>query len=386
MTGSILVLGAGLQGSACAYDLALREGFEVTLADRDEKLLERALSELGPARERVHGAALDVADRDAVRKLMSEHHAVVSGVPYFLNPALAEDAVESGASFTDMGGNTDLVLQELALDTRARARGVSIVPDMGLAPGLANLLAVDAMQRFEKVDSVAIRVGGLPLEPKPPLGYMMLFSMHGLINEYWGDSLVLEEGEVKKVPTFSVLEELEVPGVGALEAFPTSGGISTLPMTYRGKVRTMDYKTLRYPGHYARMRCIKELGLLDETPIDVPGGRVKPRDVFAACAEPRLTHPGARDRSVVIVFVEGERGGQRERLVRWIVDEHDAESGHSSMRRTTAYPVSIVSAMQARGEIPPGAQPAEIAVPCAAFVARLALRSIQVHEATSVVA
>lgn len=383
MTGSILVLGAGLQGSACAYDLAVREGFEVTLADRDQEVVDRALQELGPARERVHGALLDVADREAVRRLMAEHHAVVSAVPYFLNPALAEDAVESMACFADMGGNTELVLQELALDARARERGVSIVPDLGLAPGLANLLAVDAMQRFERVERVAIRVGGLPLEPQPPLGYMMLFSMHGLINEYFGEALVLEGGEVQRVPTFDSLEELEVPGVGALEAFPTSGGISTLPYTYRGKVQTMDYKTLRYPGHYARMRCIKELGLLDETPIDVPGGRVKPRDVFAACAEPRLTHPGARDRSVVCVFVEGEREGRRERLVRWIVDEHDAATGHSSMRRTTAYPVAIVSAMQARGEVPPGAQPAEIAVPCAAFVARLALRGIKVQEALS---
>lgn len=380
MREKILVLGAGLQGSACAYDLAVREGFGVTLADLRPEVLDSALTPLRAAGAEVEGVLLDTRRREAVRERMAEHRAVVSAVPWFLNLDLAEDAIEAGVHFTDMGGNTDLVLRQLELDARARDRGISIVPDMGLAPGMANLLAAHAMTSFEEVEEVRIRVGGLPRRPQPPLDYMLLFSMHGLINEYVGEALVLEEGEPRHVRTFADVERLHVDGVGELEAFPTLGGLSTLPYTYAGRVRSMDYRTIRYPGHFEKMRCLIDLGLLDEQEVEVGGVRVRPRDVFAACAGPRLDHPGEPDVTVVVVRVRGRRAGAASELALQIVDDPDPRTGHSSMQRTTAYPVAIVSAMQARGEIAAGAAPPERCVPLDSFVERLAPRAVRVQR------
>ncbi|MCB9892006.1 MAG: saccharopine dehydrogenase NADP-binding domain-containing protein [Planctomycetes bacterium] len=374
---SILVLGAGMQGAACAWDLVHREKLEVTLADQEPAALARAARAIGS--DRLKTAVADVSDEASLGKLLGEHTGVVSAVPYFWNERLASLAVAHGCHFTDMGGNTDIVLRELQLHERCLKRGISLVPDMGLAPGMANLLAVFGMESMDRVHAVHVRVGGLPVDPEPPLGYALLFSMHGLINEYMGDAIVLRDGEVTTEPCFSDVETLEVEGLGTLEAFPTLGGISTLPYTYRGEVETMDYRTLRYPGHFDRMKCMIELGLLDATPVSVNGVDVVPRDVFAACAGPRLTREHVEDVTVVRVEVKGERHGVPSTHVQTLVEFADEHTGHTAMMRTTAYPVAIVAAMQARGEIPPGALPPEKAVPRETFRNRLLERGFRIH-------
>ena len=310
----VLVLGAGMQGTACAHDLVHEEGLSVTIADRSTSQLARARDSIDS--DTLELCELDLADETRLGDLLENHDACVSAAPYFLNLRLTEQAISAGTHFTDMGGNTDLVRRQLQLSDAARARGVSVCPDMGLAPGMANLLAVHAMQDFEQVRAIHIRVGGLPIHPKPPLDYMMLFSMHGLINEYFGNAIVLRDYEVREEPCFSTVESLHVEGLGELEAFPTLGGISTLPYTYAGKVETMDYRTIRYKGHYDRVKCMIELGLLDPDPIEVDGQRVVPRNVFAACAEPKLTHEGEPDLTIVRVEVRGIREGKSARSPR----------------------------------------------------------------------
>src|SRR5581483_9156062 len=158
---------------------------------------------------------------------------------------LAKVALSAKKHWVDLGGNTDIVRQELALGPQAKKAGVTILPDVGLGPGLTTTVAVHGMQQLDLVQEVRIRDGGLPQRPAPPMNYMLTFSEHGLINEYVEDATALRGGKVVTVPGLSEMETLEVPGLGKMEAAHASGGLSTLAETFAGKVSTMDCKLIR---------------------------------------------------------------------------------------------------------------------------------------------
>jgi len=376
-----LILGAGMQGSAVAFDLVRSERVEeVLLADADLRKVEKAAAWLRSRKARA--GQLDVADRERLVEAMRGFDAVISAVPYFYNLDIARAAVEAGVNMCDLGGNTDIVLRELGLDEAARRAGITIVPDCGLAPGMTNVLAASGIGKLDRAEEVRIRVGGLPQTPRPPLDYKLVFSIHGLINEYVGQAAVLREGKIAWVEALTGLEELEFPEpVGRCEAFHTAGGSSTLPWTYRGQVRELNYKTVRYPGHCAKVKAMRDLGLFDDQPVRVGDCEVKPRELFAILASSRLDFPEDRDLVVLRVVVKGERDGERMEITYQMLDFYDEEHGITAMMRTTAYPVSIVAQMLAHGEIEAkGVLPPERAVPPELFVARLAERGIELVE------
>ncbi|MEA1871605.1 MAG: saccharopine dehydrogenase NADP-binding domain-containing protein, partial [Candidatus Bipolaricaulota bacterium] len=194
----ILVLGAGMMGRAIAYDLTRRAGIdEVILADRDRTLAEEVADWLRD--RRVTPRHLDVSAPRAVRESMQGCAVAVSAVPYFFNLSLAKTAIESKTHFCDLGGNNRIVAGELALDSMAKGEGVTVIPDCGLAPGLVNILTAAAIEDLETVDRVTIRVGGLPQHPHPPLDYQIVFSPHGLLNEYMEPATILRDGEIIEV-------------------------------------------------------------------------------------------------------------------------------------------------------------------------------------------
>ncbi len=179
----------------------------------------------------------------------------------------------------------------------------------------------------------------------------------------------------------SELESLSFPPpVGALEAFHTGGGISTLPWAYEGRVRTMEYKTLRYPGHLAIMRPIRDLGLLDLTPIKVKGKEIVPRDAFIAIVSPKLNKPQGRDLVALRVDVHGRNGAH----VAWeLLDYYDEARGISAMMRTTGYSLSITGLMQGDGRITGrGVQTPDEAVPFEAYVNELGKRGVEIRAIT----
>src|SRR5207302_5430993 len=265
--------------------------------------------------------------------------AVMSAIPYYFNFDMARLAVESGVHFTDLGGNTEIVNQQKTLDAAAKRKNITVVPDTGVAPGMVNILAEYGIRQLESVKSVRIYVGGLPQEPEPPLNYQIVYSLEGVLDYYTTPSRVLREGKPARVDALSELEDLDFPPPdGRLEAFHTGGGISTLPWAYEGKVRTMEYKTLRYPGHIGIMRPIRELGLLDLTPVKVKGKDVVPRDAFIATVSPKLTKPEGRDLVALRVEVRGKNG----KPVAWqLLDYADEAHGISAMMRTTGYSLAI---------------------------------------------
>ncbi|HEX5971427.1 MAG TPA: saccharopine dehydrogenase C-terminal domain-containing protein, partial [Gemmatimonadaceae bacterium] len=302
----MLVLGAGLQGSACAYDLLQNpQVTQVRLADIH---LDHLPPFLAPySGKRLIPTPLDVRDRAAVLAVMRECDAVMSAIPYDFNLQMAECAVEAGVHFCDLGGNTEIVFQQKELMEKAKAKGITVVPDCGVAPGMVNILAQYGIEQMDSVDSVRIYVGGLPQEPEPPLNYQIVYSLEGVLDYYTTLSWVVRNGKRAQVTALSERETMDFPKpAGELEAFHTAGGLSTMAWRYEGKIPTMEYKTLRYPGHAEKMEVIRELGLLDLEPVELKGGhKIVPRDAFIAIVGPRLRKEHGRDLVALRVMVEG---------------------------------------------------------------------------------
>jgi lysine 6-dehydrogenase len=374
----MLVLGAGLQGSACAFDLVQQERVsQVTLADIQP---ERAAGFVKTfAGKKLTLAKLDVQDPAALAALLAGHVAVLNALPYYFNLDVTRAAVDAGLHYADLGGNTEIVFNQKKLDADARARNVSVIPDCGLAPGMVNILAAEGIRRVGTADSVKIFVGGLPQHPEPPLNYQIVYSLEGALDYYTTPSWVLREGKPARVDALSELETVGFPPpVGTLEAFHTGGGISTMPWAYEGRVRTMEYKTLRYPGHMAIMRPIRELGLLDITPLKVKGKEIVPRDAFIAAVSPKLNKPAGRDLVALRVDVSSDNG----KRASWeLLDYYDEARGISAMMRTTGFSLSITGLMQADGRITArGVQTPDEAVPFAAYVSELKRRGVDIRE------
>jgi lysine 6-dehydrogenase len=371
----MLVLGAGRMGLGAAHDLAAQPDVtEVTVADVDVVKARDVAARCGAKVRPVH---LDASDHAAVVGLMRGHASAISAVNYWLNERLAAAAIEAGTNFCDLGGNNDVVDAELALHEQAKAAGVNVIPDCGLAPGMVAVLVAHAAERVENPEAIHIRVGGLPQHPEPPLDYQLVFSVEGLINEYIEPARIIRDGKITTVPSMTELETLEFPEpFGVMEAFQTSGGTSTLPETFLGRVATLDYKTIRYPGHCDKFKAMIDLGLCSSEEQLLGGAMVRPRRVFGDLLVKNLPHDGP---DVVLVRVEVAGGGKRLRYD--IIDRFDPATGLSAMMRTTAFPASIVALMMARGRTTAkGALPQERCIPPQEFMDELAQRNIEVVE------
>jgi lysine 6-dehydrogenase len=377
----MLVLGRGLQGSACAYDLLQNPDVtEVRVADLHVDHLPEFLAPYSG--KRLIPTRLDVRDVPATSAVMRECDAVMSAIPYYFNFDLARLAVEAGVHFCDLGGNTEIVFQQKELGDRARRAGVTVIPDCGLAPGMVNILAQYGISQLDQVESVKIFVGGLPQHPEPPLNYQIVYSLEGVLDYYTTLSWVLRDGKRHQVKALSEREAVSFPApVGMLEAFHTAGGLSTLAFRYEGTIPTMEYKTLRYPGHAHIMEAIRDLGLLDLTPVDVKGMKVIPREVVVGVVGPRLTKPHGKDLVALRVIVEGTKGGAAARIGWELLDYFDGARGISAMERATGYSLSITGQMQARGEITPaGVHTPDECIPAARYIAELAKRGVNIRE------
>jgi lysine 6-dehydrogenase len=245
---------------------------------------------------------------------------------------------------------------------------------------MVNILAEYGIRQLDAVESVRIYVGGLPQQPEPPLNYQIVYSIEGVLDYYTTLSWVVRDGKRAQVKALSERETVRFPNpVGELEAFHTAGGLSTMAWRYEGQIPTMEYKTLRYPGHAQIMEAIRDLGLLDLSPVEVKGLKVIPRDVFIETVSPRLTKPNGRDLVALRVIVEGTKGGQRRKLGWELLDYYDQAHGISAMMRTTGYSLSITGQLQVKGEVqPPGVHTPDECVPAERYVSELAKRGVNI--------
>jgi lysine 6-dehydrogenase len=380
----MLVLGAGLQGSACAYDLLQHDDVsEVRLADIRIHDVEPFLAPYSG--HRLIPTPLDVRDHEAVLALMREADAVMCALPYYFNYNMAVCAVDAGVHFCDLGGNTEIVFQQKTLHERARTEELSIIPDCGLAPGMVNIIAEHGIRQLDTVESVKIYVGGLPQHPEPPLNYQIVYSLEGVLDYYTTLSWVLRGGRRTRVKALSEREAVQFPDpIGMLEAFHTAGGLSTMAFRYEGRIPTMEYKTLRFPGHAELMEAIRELGLLDLEPVDVKGVHVAPRDTFIATVGPRLKKPHGRDLVALRVEVHGAKKGKDKRLAWELIDHFDEERGISAMERTTGFSLAITGLMQARAQVNgAGVLTPDEAIPPDLYINELSKRGIRIRQIAS---
>ncbi|MCD6249489.1 MAG: saccharopine dehydrogenase NADP-binding domain-containing protein [candidate division Zixibacteria bacterium] len=372
----IAVIGAGLMGRAALYDISRNNSVEqVGIFDVDGNLAAEIATRFGSGKAVVGG--LDATDEDRVTSLLKDYDAALACTTYQHNPGLTRAAIKAGCHLVDLGGNNDVVQTQIQMNDAAKQAGVIVIPDCGLAPGMVSLMVADGVNKLDKVSGVKIRVGGLPQSPRPPLNYQIVFSVEGLINEYWEPCTILENGQKTTVAPMTGLEELEFDGIGQLEAFYTSGGTSTLPDTYGGEIGFLDYKTIRYPGHCRPMRTMLELGLGSRKPVNLDGVEVEPRALFKALLSRNLTHVGP-DMVLVRVSVEGTKDNAEKSIIYEIVDRQDPGTELTAMMRTTAFPAAIIAQMAALGQITArGVKPQEIAVKPSLFLPQLDKRGIK---------
>jgi lysine 6-dehydrogenase len=392
----LLVIGSGMMGSAAAYDMARQEAVEaVTLADSDARRAREVAARVNriTGQKKIRAVSLDASSEKAAARLMRGHDGCLSAVPYFLNLGLARAAVEARCHFADLGGNNTVVRQELALAKKAERRGVAIAPDCGLSPGMASILGGELVRRLGgRADALKLYVGGLPERPMPPFHYQLVFSVEGLINEYVEPARILRRGKLVTIEALTEPEEFSMPGFPPLIAFHTSGGTSTLPESFEGKVGECFEKTLRYPGHFDLLCELKELGLFSSEKMKIGKAEVAPRAVMSKVFEGKFGSKGPdvcimrleAHESVRTPGVRGLLGGRLKGRVAsfTLVDHYDPKTDMSAMMRTTAFPASIVLQMLALGAIAKrGAVLQERDVPADMFLEEMGRRGIRIEYA-----
>lgn len=330
---SILVVGAGKIGATIADLLTGSGDYDVTVVDRDQAQLDALDAALPVARVR-----LDIAEDGALDRLLVKTFAVLSAAPYHLTTRIAEAAARAGVHYLDLTEDVASTrrVRELAADAES-----AFIPQCGLAPGFISIVAHDLARRFDTLDSVRMRVGALPQYPSNALNYNLTWSTDGVINEYCEPCEAIVEGELVEVPALEEREEFSLDGV-TYEAFNTSGGLGTLCETLKGRVRTLNYRTIRYPGHCAIMKALlNDLGLRHR------------RELFKDILESALPTT-LQDVVVIFVTVSGRRGGRlvQETYANKIYSARVNGITRSAIQITTASGICAVLDMLTKGELP----------------------------------
>ena len=376
-----LVLGAGLMGKEASRDLANSVGVkQVTLADVDFEKAKLACADLQSPK--IEPAFVDASDETQLKKLIRKHDIVLNALFYSFNVAVAKAAIAAGVHSVDLGGHighvTDRVLE---LNEEAEAAGVTLIPDLGVAPGMINILSGYGASQLDEVKEIKIYVGGIPVKPDPPLEYNHVFSMEGLFDHYTDPSVIIRNGQKQEVPSLSEIEPIYFEKFGPLEAFHTAGGTSTLSRSYP-HLNTLEYKTIRYPGHAQKFQLLVDLNLTRrDYEVEVNGQKIKPRDVFLKAIDPIVELKGKDDVVLLRVITAGVKGSRRSVYTYEMKTYNDRIHHVTAMARSTAYTLSVVAQMIGNGTIRRrGVHPPEKIVPGKEYMKEMAKRGVMIRE------
>jgi saccharopine dehydrogenase-like NADP-dependent oxidoreductase len=329
----VLVIGAGHIGSAITSLLHRTADYQVTLLDRDERALEAAARRHG-----VRTVVGDSADTALLDRLAGEHEMVLSAAPFHLTTSVAAAARKAGAHYFDLTEDraSSRAVRELAVDA-----GSVLMPQCGLAPGFISVVAASLAARFDHLRSVSLRVGALPQFPTNALKYNLTWSTDGLINEYCNPCEAIVDGELREVPALEEVEAFSLDGV-TYEAFNTSGGLGTLCETLEGRVETLNYKTVRYPGH----RDVISLLVRD---LRLGHRRDLLKDVLETAIP--VTH---QDVVLVFVSVSGLRNGvlTQETFARKVYSSDVDGEAFSAIQLTTAAGICAMADLVRQEKLP----------------------------------
>jgi saccharopine dehydrogenase-like NADP-dependent oxidoreductase len=342
----VIVLGAGLVGAPMAMDLALEPGFEVAVADVNRESLLRLSARhqiLNPAKS-IKTIEADLQNPANVSRLVSDYDLVINAVPGFMGFQTLKAIIESGKNVVDIAF---FIEDPFELDELARKNNVTAIMDMGVAPGMCNVLIGYADHLLDQTDNVLYMVGGLPEIREWPYEYKAVFSPSDVIEEYTRPARYIENGNLIVKPALSDPELINFPGIGTLEAFNTDG-LRSLANTV--KCANMKEKTLRYPGHIEKMRVLRETGFFSQEEIEIHGTRIKPMDLTAKLLFPKWKlQEGEVDITVMKVVVEGRKNNKRVTYTWDLFDKYDPATRVHSMARTTGYTATVALRMVASG-------------------------------------
>ncbi len=365
----ITIIGAGAIGSAIASFLVRQpEVTQVQVCDARARNLQELHDRLQTSRLR--SFQIDARDHGVLEPILRGSQVVISAAPPQLNPALARLCLELGVNFCDMGGNDQIVRQELALHEEAVKRAVWIVPNCGLAPGLINVLCLYGIDQFDEVEAAYLRVGDVPLDPHP-FNFRISWSAEKVIEDYTNPVQIIRDGQLETVEPLTGMERIHFEDpFGEMEAFYTAGGLSTLTEQLAGRVKVLDYKSIRWPCHASQMRFVLGLGFGEPRTIDVRT-HLTYRDVLVRRMRQRLG--GHYEDAVLLrIAIHGHKAGQPYTLLYEMIDRYHQADQLSAMRRCTAIPTALVALMIAAGEVKGGgALPPEQVVPHGHFYQRL---------------
>ncbi|VDG98300.1 Saccharopine dehydrogenase [Lysinibacillus sphaericus] len=377
----VVVLGAGLMGKEAVRDLVKND--EVTavyLADQDVRKAEHFSDEL--LSDKLSILVLDARNELQLSEVISLGDVVINALFYTFNEQVAKLAIAAGVHSVDLGGHiggaTDAVLQ---MKDQAEARGITLIPDLGVAPGMINILSGHGAEKLDKVESIRLFVGGVPVNPEPPLNYNIVFSLEGVFDHYTDSSRVIRDGKVLELPSLSEIETVHFDEFGDMEAFHTSGGTSTLIESFPD-VQTLEYKTLRYPGHAEKLQLLVDLGLLSrESTIQVDGKPLRVRDVMREHLTPQMLLGDKKDAVLLRVLVSGEASGMTATYEYNMTVTKDTDMNETAMALATANTISVVAQMIGVGTITKrGVYPPESIVPGDLYIEEMAKRGVHITE------
>jgi len=335
----IIVLGAGLVGGPMAIDLAKDPRFEVTLADRNPA----SLAEPG-TKFPIQTLEKDLSDPSSIRDLVKNYDMVVNALPGFMGFSTFKTVIEAGRNIVDIAF---FIEDPFKADAVAKKNKVTAIMDCGVAPGMCNILIGYAGHLLDETEEVLYFVGGLPEIREWPYEYKAVFSPIDVIEEYTRPARYIENRVLVTRPALSDPELMNFPGIGTLEAFNTDG-LRSLAFTVKAK--NMKEKTLRYPGHIAKMALLRETGLFSYDPVEINGQKIRPIDMTAKLLFPLWKlKPGEVDITVMKVIVKGKKGDKTLRYTWDLFDKYDPATGIHSMARTTGYTATVAVRMIADG-------------------------------------
>ena len=340
------VLGAGRQGQAIAYDLANNgNANNVTIIDKDFNIANNAKVRLNKIQNeiKINSFKLDVTNIVELKENLKNYDTVISAVPYFFNESITEIAIKNNFNLIDLGGNTEIVKKQLSQNDSAIKSNIAITPDCGMGPGMNITLSLLVMEQFDNPQTVKIYDGGLPQNPKPPWNYNLFFNINGLTNEYDGCATFLRNSKLTSVECFEDLEILEFDNYGNLEASVTSGGLSTMPWTFKNTLQTLENKTLRYKGHWQEMIAYRQLGLFDLDEKIFNGHKIIPREFYHHLLETKLAEENVKDICLMRILGSGLNNGKLKNYQLDAVELFDEKTGFTAMEKWTGWHASIIA-------------------------------------------
>ncbi|MFC5465272.1 saccharopine dehydrogenase family protein [Lederbergia graminis] len=375
------VLGAGLMGREATRDLILsKEVTSVGIADIDKMRAEQVCQQLQS--HKLSAYQVDANNCDELAAFIRNYDVVINALFYSFNEIVAKTAIESGVHCVDLGGHIGHITdQVLKLHEKAHQRGVTVIPDLGVAPGMINILAGYGVSKLDKAESIKMYVGGIPVQPEAPLEYNHVFSMEGVFDHYTDPSFIIREGIKQEIPSLSEIEPIYFEKFGPLEAFHTSGGTSTLSLSYPF-LKELEYKTIRYPGHAEKFKLLVDLNLTrNDYEVEIGGRKVKPREVFLKVLDPIVALKDKDDVVHLRVIVSGWKNGKKETHVYEMSTYKDRKNNVTAMARSTAYTISVVAQMIGNGKIKQkGVYPPELIVPGQEYIKQMSKREIHIKE------